>query len=200
MSFRSEPFLWIHAAGLVASPICLGLCFLALTTDHADLPTWLELCLIGLLGAGPILWMQLARPFYIFSVTLVSVQPDGLTEEQCRILSRFKSAGGQIPAILAALFLLSVLWAIYPLAAQVPIELPFPTGGRLVSLTVAIGFFFLANLFLQVPISVFRVLLTQPPQWEATLPYPLEQIRHDFTIPGFWLQQILPGGSPKRSS
>jgi hypothetical protein len=191
-SLRSERYLWIHLAGLAAVPIALAVCMLGLAAGDPILPPWLELLLLGLLGIGPILWMQLQQPFYIFSILVIALGPEQLTEQQRRILRLFKTQGTRIGAVATAIgaaVILIQLYRLAPIAAEVT---PFAAGGRLLGLTIAAVAFFGSHLFLQVPVSVLWVLWQRDDQLQATEPYPLGQIRKDFTVPGIQVSQILP--------
>ena len=189
-SFRSDPFLWIHLAGLAAFPILLGLCLVGLAMGAPLLPIWLELFLVGAAGIVPILGMQLFRPFYIFSTLVVAMKPERLTPERQRILSLFKSPAHQMLSILVAVFLAVALWPIYwwsPIAASVA-----PSDWRPAGLVLAALAFLGCNLFLQVPVSVARLMLASDAKFAGTSPYPLEKIRQDFTSLGLQVNQILP--------
>ncbi|NJL84666.1 MAG: low-complexity tail membrane protein, partial [Chloroflexaceae bacterium] len=118
--FWFEPFLWIHAAGIAALPLFLGMCLLGLAVGSPVLPVWLEVFLVAIAGIVPVLWMQWFRPFYIFSILAVAVKPEKLTPLQQRILTRFKSAVNRGIAVFVAVLLAVILWQIYklsPLAA-----------------------------------------------------------------------------------
>jgi hypothetical protein len=201
-SFWSEPFLWIHLAGLAALPIFLGLCWLGLAVGSPLLPVWLEVFLVGAAGIGPVLWMQWFRPFYIFSILVVAVKPQNLTNAQQRILAGFKSRLNQGLALFLAILLAVTLWQLYrfsPLAASVA---PFPPQWRLAGLLLAAGAFLASNLFLQVPGSVLAVLLTPESEFAARQPHVLEKVGLDFTIAGWQVDRILPafaevGDKPK---
>lgn len=187
----SERFLWIHLAGLAALPIALELCVLGLAVGDSTL-LWLELLLVGGIGIIPALWMQWQRPFDIFSLLLVVIKPEHLTVDQKRILSLFKTTENRIGAVLAALLSAGILWQLFkvaPVAAEVA---PSPPGGRIIGLLVAAVAFAAANLFLQVPVSVLRVLLSNDTKLMAMEPYPVEKIKQDFTLLGFQINQILP--------
>ncbi|MBW4576794.1 MAG: low-complexity tail membrane protein [Aphanothece sp. CMT-3BRIN-NPC111] len=191
-SFWSEPFLWIHLAGLAALPLFLELCWVGLAVGDPLLPVWLELVLVASVGIAPILWMQLIRPFDIFSILALAIKPEQLTPKQRRILSLFNTPANRFVAICAAVFMLWVLWQIYraaPVAASVAF---FPPGWRLAGLLLAGWAFLASNLFLQVPVAVLRVLLTSEAVFAKTEPYPVERIPQDFTMPGWQVNQILP--------
>lgn len=208
-SFWSEPFLWIHLAGIAALPIWLELLLLSLAVGDPILPVWWEFSLIAIVGVAPILWMQLVKPFNIFSILIVALKPEVLTVDQRKILSLFKRPVEKVGAIVAPLFLVWVLWQIYsvapvveaiklPIAQGIP---PLPPSWRIVGLLVAGVSFLLSNLFFQIPLSVLGVLLTKESTFATTEPYPVEKITSDFTLPGFQVEQILPRkSSPKTPS
>ncbi|WP_377473806.1 MAG: low-complexity tail membrane protein [Microcoleus anatoxicus] len=191
-SFWSEPFLWIHLAGMAALPIFLGLCWLGLAVGSPLLPVWLEVFLVGAAGIGPVLWMQWFRPFYIFSILVVAVKPQNLTNAQQRILAGFKSRLNQGLALFLAILLAVILWQLYrfsPLAASVA---PFPPQWRLAGLLLAAWAFLASNLFLQVPASVLAVLLTPESEFAERQPHVLDKVGIDFTIAGWQVDRILP--------
>ena len=191
-SFWSEPFLWIHLAGVAALPIFLGLCLVGLAVGAPLLPVWLEVFLVGAAGIGPVLWMQWFRPFYIFSILVVAVKPQNLSNAQQRILLGFKSRLNQGLALFVAIVLALILWQLYrfaPLAAGVT---PFPPQWRLAGLLLAAFAFLAGNLFLQVPASVIAVLLKPESDFAAIQPDVLEKIGQDFTIAGWQVDRILP--------
>lgn len=191
-SFRTEPFLWIHLSGLAALPLALELVWLSLAVGEPLLPVWLELLIVGAIGTVPVLWMQLARVFDIFSILVVAIAPDQLSEEQRRILSLFHKKTNKILAIAAGIFMLWVLWQIYrfaPIAAPVASILP---EWRIAGLLGAGVAFLASNLFLQVPLSVAQVLLTSEAEFAQTEPYSADKIPQSFTIPGIKVKRILP--------
>ncbi len=195
-SLRSEPFLWIHLAGIAAVPIFLEVCILGLAVGDPLLPVWLELLLVAGIGVVPALMMQLLRPFYIFSVLIVAVKPEQLTAEQRRLLYWFKQPEIKVLAIAGSILLLAILWFLYqlaPLAAPVAVFAPQWRVGGLVVAALALA---ASNLFLQVPLSVARVMLVSGSTLAQTEPYPLEKIRQDFTIPGLQINQVLPTIEP----
>jgi len=200
-SFWSEPFLWIHLAGIAAFPIWLGILLLSLAVGEPLLPVWLEFSLIAIIGIAPILWMQLVKPFNIFCVLILALKPEVLTVEQRKILSLFKRPLEKVGTITAPLFLLLVLWKIYslaPVAAEIP---PLAPSWRIACLLVAGVAFLLSNLFFQIPLSVLGVLLTKESAFASIEPYPVEKIQDDFTIAGFQVDKILSiKSSPKTLS
>lgn len=191
-SFWSEPFLWIHLAGVAALPIFLGLCLLGLAVGSPLFPVWVELFLVGAIGIAPVLWMQWFRPFYIFSILVVAVKPQNLTNAQQRILAGFKSRLNQGLAILVAVLLAVILWQLYRFAPLAALCAPFPPQWRLAGLFLAALAFLASNLFLQVPVSVIAVLLMPESEFAAIQPDVLEKIGLDFTIAGWQVDRILP--------
>ena len=191
-SFWTEPFLWIHLAGLAALPLTLEVVWLGLAVGDPILPVWLEFLLVGAVGIAPVLWMQLTNPFDIFSILIVALKPEKLTQEQRRLLSLFKKKTNPILVIAAAVFMVWVLWQIYRVAPVAAAIAPLAPGWRLVGLLVAGGAFLASNLFLQVPLSVAQVLLTSEADWTATEPYSIEKVPQDFTLPGVRVNKILP--------
>lgn len=192
-SFRSEPFLWIHLAGIAVVPISLQLVWVgfAVGTPWPGLGFLLELLIVGIVGIIPILWMQWTRPFDIFSILFLALKPESLSLNQQKILSLFKRKSQQVLAFLTALLMAGILWLIYdwaPLAAIVAAQLP---QWRLLGLLIASLGFLMSNLFIQVPVSVLGILLTSDAKFESISPVQPEQIRRNFTIIGFKVQKIL---------
>ncbi|MDX2242045.1 MAG: low-complexity tail membrane protein [Leptolyngbyaceae cyanobacterium bins.302] len=191
-SFWSDPYLWIHLAGLATLPIWLELCLLGLSVGDPVLPIWLELFLVGVVGIAPIVWMQWQRPFNIFSLLGVALKPQRLTEEQRKLLTLFTVQRNQFLAIAVALVLalaLQKLYFIAPIAAPIT---PFAAVGRFGGLLIAAIAFLGANLFTQVPVAVLSVLFTSEATFAATLPFAVDQIPQRFTALGLPVDQILP--------
>jgi uncharacterized membrane protein len=181
-SFWSDPYLWIHLAGVAALPIFLEICLLGLAAGDPFLPPVLELGFIAIVGIAPIFWMQWQRPFYIFSLLAIALQPTQLSDQERRMLRFFKSQEVRVLTVIAPIILTIALWQLYklaPLAAEVT-----PFSGRLVGLLVTAIAFLGCNLFLQVPLSVVRVLLAGEAKFAAAEPYPVERIGQDFTVLG----------------
>ena len=189
-SFRSEPFLWIHLAGLAAVPLLLQAVWLGLAVGE-PLPFWLELLFVAAVGIIPTLWMQLRRPFDIFSLLIVAVKPEQLTADQRRILSLLRTKKHGIIAIAVAALALVILWQLYQIAPVAAVAASFLPQVRILGLLLAAIAFFMSNLFIQVPFSVVGVLLTDQQQFANAQPIPSEAIRHEFTVPGFRVNQFL---------
>jgi len=191
-SFWSDPYLWVHLAGAAAVPLFLELCLLGLGVGSPLRPLGLEFAVVGAIGIAPVLWMQWQKPFSIFSLVILSLKPDRLTIEQRRILKLFKAPLERVLAVLTAIALLAVLWQLYQIAPIASEVTPFGRFGRLGGISVAAIAFLGCNLFLQIPISVLRVLLTSEKQFSTTEPYAIEKIAQDFTLLGLPVSWILP--------
>ncbi|UBF28611.1 low-complexity tail membrane protein [Kovacikia minuta CCNUW1] len=191
-SFWSDPYLWIHLAGLAALPLFLELCLIGFSVGDPFLPVWLELFLVAAIGIAPILWMQWQRPFYIFSLVAVALKPAQLTEDQRRLLTLFKSQRNQILAACVPVLLLLVLVKLHGASAIAISVVSFPVEWRGAGLLLAAIAFLGSNLFAQVPASVLSVMLNSEAEFLTTNPYPLEQIRHNFSLFGLQVNQILP--------
>lgn len=191
-SFRSEPILWIHVAGLATLPIFLLLCLLFLAVGDRQLPIWLELLIVAAIGVLPLLWMQLRRPFYIFALLGVALKPETLSEPQRKILCLVNTKLNRLLAVFGSvlsIFILGLLYQATPLVANIARFLP---QWRSLALLLAGLSFLASNLFLQIPLSVARVLVTRETEFAAIEPLSLEKIKQDFTILGVRVNQILP--------
>ncbi|HEY9736271.1 MAG TPA: low-complexity tail membrane protein [Trichocoleus sp.] len=191
-SFRLDPYLWVHLAGLAVVPLWLDICLLGLATGEPFLPTWMELGLVAGIGVLPIAWMQWVKPFYIFSLVFLAVRPDKLSEDRQRILRLFRDP---LVKFLTALVPIPLVWGlgrIYSLAPLASDMTPLPEGSRVLGLLVAAIAFLLANLFTQVPVSVLRVLLTPQRVFKQVAPYEAGKLKQDFTVLGLRVNRILP--------
>lgn len=191
-SFWSDPYLWVHLAGLASVPLWLELCLLGLAVGDPIFPSWLELFLVGTIGTAPIVWMQWQRPFNIFSLLILALKPEQLTENQRKLLTLFQAQRNRYLAVgvaIVSLFLLRQIYYIAPIAAAIT---PFGSAGRFLGLLIASIAFLGANLFLQVPAAVLSVLLNSESVFATTLPYPTDQIGSNFTFLGFPVNQVLP--------
>lgn len=187
---RSEPFLWIHLAGIAVVPLSLQLVWLGLAIGTPLPFFWLELLTIAILGILPVFLMQWNRPFDIFSLAIVAIKPEQLSEDRRRILSLFARKSQQLLALIAAIVMLVLLWQIYRLAPLAAISAtPIPQY-RLLGLFIAIVGFGMSNLFFQVPVSVLGVLFVSKQQFASTEPWPVENIAKKFTIFGFRVNKI----------
>lgn len=191
-SFRAEPFLWIHLAGIAIAPLLLQVVWLGLAVGDPLPFVWLELLLLAIVGILPVWWMQWQRPFDIFSLLLLSVRPDKLTPQQRQILSLLKTKKQRFLSLAVALGMVWVLWQLYRLAPLAAIAASFLPQWRILGLLIAALAFLASNLFVQVPVSVLGVLASSESQVNAIEPQPGEQIVRQFTVPGFKIEKILP--------
>ena len=193
LSFKQDPYLWVHLTGLAMLPILLDVCLAGLAVGDPILPVWLEMGILIAVGILPIFWMQWQRPFYIFSLVVLAIKPSKLTDDQRRVLNLFRTTEVRILTILVSIFLAWILWQLYciaPIAAGVT---PFAEFSRWTGLLIAGTAFLASNLFLQVPVSVVRVLLTSNRAFDELVPYKSEQILQNFSLFGFRINHILPG-------
>lgn len=189
--------MWIHLAGIAVAPFALLVSWLALAIAVPLTPYWLELVLLVGIGVVPILWMQWHKPFEIFSLLVVALRPEVLTLEQRKILSLFKQPRQRVLTILTALLMTGKLFGIYyfaPLASLPVLDLP---QIRIAALGVAAIAFLVANLFVQVPVSVLGILLTSNSTYDQTNPIELSDIPQKLTLFGFRVKKIplIPQGS-----
>jgi hypothetical protein len=189
-TFRAEPFLWLHLAGIAGVPLALLMtaCGLAISTPFT--PYSLEIgCLVAIAWL-PIMAMQWFRPFEIFSLLIVSIRPSSLTTSQRQILTLFKQPRQRWVALLGGILSLGLFWIIYiysPVAYSLVVNLP---QIRVLGLVIAAIAYLIANLFLQVSLSVLGVLLTSQANYELQSPIDPESISQSFTVPGVKLRQI----------
>jgi len=191
-SFWSDPYLWVHLAGLAAVPLLAEVCWVGLAVGDPWLPVWLEMLLVGAAGIAPVLWMQWQRPFCIFSLTPLALRPDALSDDRRRMLHLFRGTEVRALAGSAAIALFILLWQLFrfaPVATEAAAILP---QNRALGLLIAAVAFLLCNLFVQVPLSVIRVLLSSDGAIAQYAPYTPAEVAKSFTIPGFRVKQILP--------
>lgn len=187
---KRDPYLWVHLAGLAALPLCAELCLLGLAAGDPLLPGGWDWLLVGLLGTAPIVAIQWLRPFYPFSVLLVSLRADRLNETQQRILQRW--AGWETKAIALVASLL-VLWALQrldqlsPLAAEIA-----PLDQRAIGLLVVWLGALLGSLLLTVALVSLWVLLTPQTAFSAIEPFPVGNVPGSFLRLSVRLTKVLP--------
>ncbi|MBD2328547.1 low-complexity tail membrane protein [Alkalinema sp. FACHB-956] len=187
--FWLDPYLWIHLSGIVVVPIALLGCGIALASAPSSFSAIVEFLLIFVIGSLPIFWMQWQRPFYIYSILVIAIHPDALTPNQQKILSLFQTCRNPLLLLLGAIGLGVLLWQIQSWAALATAILPIPPVLRLPAAAIA---FFLATLFLEVPLSVVQVMLAGEEHFAAAEPLTVPTIKQNFTIVGLKVNQILP--------
>lgn len=190
-SFWSEPFLWIHLAGLAVFPLTLELTWLGLGIGEPSAFFWLELLVIAIGGILQPLLMQLYRPFYIFSVLLFSLKPEVLTTRQKQILQQLKSPRQKFFSLMAAILMAFVLWQLYSLAPMANTVTEFLPQSRILGIAIATFSFWLSNIFLQIPLSILGLLWLTDEKLEATELESQMNIQEQFTIPGWQVKQII---------
>ncbi|MGF1460742.1 MAG: low-complexity tail membrane protein [Leptolyngbyaceae cyanobacterium] len=191
-SHRRDPYLWIHFTGLATVPLWLDICLGGLAVGEPILSPWLELIVVGVVGTVPITWMQLQRPFYIFSVPGLALRPDKLPDERRRLLRLQRGWISRGLVVIAAIALLMTLYWLYRLSPIVA-EVPFLVGkSPFVLLAICSMAFLLANLFTLVPATVIPLLLVSPQRLTKVEPLSASDILTHFTIVGLRIGRILP--------
>ena len=196
---QQERYLWVHFVGLAAVPLLLDLCLagLASASPAFDYPAafGLQYWAIALIGVGPTLWMQIARPFYPFSLPPLAVKPAALEADQRRCLEVLTSWQIKALAGATALLCLWLLAQVYKLSPQIT-PLLTPIAGLI---TAAIAFL-LVCLFLQISVSMARIILISPQTLKRVTPYEVNAIASNFLILGFPVPQILSAPYNPKSS
>lgn len=183
----------------MAFPIFLGITWLGLSISDRLSLFWIEILLMMVIGIVPVFLMQWSRPFEIFSLLILAMKPDKITDRQRQILSLFKMPKQRLLSVFTALLMLVILYELYqlpPLSLSESLkelfsEFPILAQAKSLGLIIAYIAFAGANLFLQVPISVLGVLSNNEQQFDAIAPYPTEKILQDFTLAGFQVDKII---------
>jgi hypothetical protein len=199
-SWRLDPYLWIHLAGLAALPLFLGLTWLALGIGYPLPLYWLELAFLLLVGIFPVFWMQWTRPFDIYSLLVVALKPEKLTQEQLKILSLMKNKKQRLWSLIAALLMVGIFWKLYEWAPLSDLSSDFLPQNRILGLFLAALAILASHLFLQVPLAVISVLLTPEQEWEITPAFTTAKIRESFTLLGWKVDKIIPESAHATSS
>jgi hypothetical protein len=185
----SDPYLWVHVAGTATLPFWFLSCLLGLAAGDPILPMGLELLLVAALGVAPVVWMQLKRPYSLYSLLAVTLKPEKLSEDQRLVLTWLKAGN---PLFLAGGAGLLCLGLKLISDGTVIASASTPIPNHFLGLIVAIVSFLGANLFLQVPLSALQVLLKSDGVFSAIAPYAIGRILSDFTVPGIKIDKILP--------
>jgi hypothetical protein len=190
-NFKVEPYLWIHLAGIAVAPLTLQLAWLGLAIGDPWPFYGIELLLLFAIAILPILWMQFYRPFDFFSLPFFVLQPQTLSLDQRRTLSRLKTAKHRLLSLITAIAVAGLGWQIYQLAPFATTTVLFLPQWRILGLGIAAIAFLLTHLFIQVPVAVLAILLTSREQWAATEVFEASAIPAQFTILG-WLVKRIP--------
>ncbi|MEY2857017.1 MAG: hypothetical protein RLZZ74_1329 [Cyanobacteriota bacterium] len=189
MTIRSEPFLWIHLGGIIMFPVMLGIALTGLGVGDRY-SYWVELPLLITIAVFPILLMQLYRPFNIFSVLFFALQPKSLTENQRKILALFKRKQQKVVNMLAAGFMLCNLGLLYYVSPGIVRLANLLPQQRILGLAIAGVAFLGSNLFFQIPLSAFQVLLTNESEFAQIKQCTPQEIASDFSTPGLKVSRI----------
>ena len=191
---QQNRYLWVHLVGLAAVPLLLDICLAGLASagpaSHLPSAFGFQFWLVALVGIVPSAWMQIQRPFYIYSLPPLAVKPSALSEDDRRCLTVLKS--WQIKA-LAGLTAGFSLWLLVRLYDKLPQVLPVmdPKAG----FVSAIAAFFFACLFLQISVSVVRSLLIGQDTLKRVKPVESSEISSSFLILGIRIKKIFPAVS-----
>lgn len=190
MNTRSEPFLWIHFGGIIVFPLMLGITLIGLAVGDRysyliELPWLIAIAIL------PISLMQLYRPFNIFSVLFLALQPKFLTEKQRKILALFKRSQHKVVSAIATGLMLLSLWLLYNFSPVIELASLLPQQ-RILGLAIASMAFLGSNLFLQIPLSAFQVLLTSESEFAQIKQSSLKEIGSNFTTLGIQVDKIIP--------
>ena len=191
-SHRRDPYLWLHLAGLATVPLWLDACLVGLAVGEPIVAPWLEITVLLLVGSLPIVWMQLRRPFYIFSVPGLALRPDKLSLERRRLLAIQRGWWSHGLVILMASLL---CWALYWLyqVAPMALDVPWLVGrSRATGWVVAAGAFLLANLFALVSATVLPMLTVSSDRLAKVEPWETTRILPQFMVLGLRISKILP--------
>ena len=188
MNTRSEPFLWIHFGGIIVFPLMLGIAVIGLTVGDRynyliELPWLIAIAIL------PVSLMQLYRPFNIFSVLFVALQPEFLTQKQRKILALFKRKQQKVFSAIATGLMLFSLWLLYNFSPVIELANLLPQQ-RILGLAIASIAFLGSNLFLQIPLSAFQVLLTSESEFAQIEQCSLEEIKSNFTTAGIKVRKL----------
>jgi hypothetical protein len=188
MNTRSEPFLWIHFGGIIVFPLMLGITVIGLTVGDRysyliELPWLIAIAIL------PVSLMQLYRPFNIFSVLFVALQPEFLTQKQRKILALFKRKQQKVFSAIATGLMLFSLWLLYNFSPVIELVSLLPQQ-RILGLAIASIAFLGSNLFLQIPLSAFQVLSTSESEFAQIEQCSLEEIKSNFTTAGIKVSKL----------
>ena len=193
IQLQQNRYLWVHFAALALVPLLLDVCLVGLASARAAFgypnAYGVQFWAIAILCIGPPLWMQIARPFYIFSLPPVALNPSRLTEDQKRCLTVLTSWQIKALAGVVAVGCIGLLAQLYEKAALVTnptIPLMTPTAG----MVSAVVTFFWVSVFVQISVSAGRSLLVSPTALKRVTPYE-GAIAQNFLIAGVRVSRLL---------
>lgn len=191
MQLQQNRYLWVHLVGLAVVPLLLDICLAGLASAgpafEYPMAGSFQFWAIALLGIIPTLWMQLAKPFYIFSLPPLALNPHELTEDQRRCLQLLKTLQMKILAVMTAGLSGWLLWWLYGRSPQIT-PVMTPTAGLI---SAVITFFFVCA-FLQIAVSAGRSILVGPDTLKRVVPVEESTIASNFLILGLRVKKILP--------
>lgn len=193
IELQQNRYLWVHFASLAMVPLLLDVCLAGLASAGSAFQYpeayGFQFWIIVLLGIVPPLAMQLLKPFYVFSLPPLALNPAALTLEQRRCLRLLTSWQVKALSVVSAGLSFWLLLQVYRRLPQIT-PVMTPMAGVVCS---AIAFFFI-SVFLQLSISSARALLVGPSTLKRVSPYESDAIAQDFLILGFPLNKLLPAG------
>lgn len=173
-------------------PLWAALFLFAIANPDPFLPPGFTALLAGILGIGSVLWMQLRRPFYIFSLAILALRPEALQEHQRKLLRWFLSGLNRILAITTAIGLGLLLIQLYRWLPIVQLQNPLAALDPFPAFLLAIVTVWVLSLFVQVPVSVAPLLWLSDTAIANTEPLAPGQVAQQFTILGLPLKGLLP--------
>ena len=191
IQLQQNRYLWVHFFALAWVPLLLDFCLWGLASARAAFgyPSayGLQFWLVVLLCVGLPLWMQVARPFYIFSLPPLALRPSRLTREQKRELTVLTSWQIKALAGVVAVFSVWLLAQLYEKATVVRSTIPLGSAGA--GFITAVVTFFLACLFMQIGVSAARSLLVSPSALKRVAPYEGD-VAKSFLIAGLRVDKL----------
>jgi len=193
IQLQQNRYLWVHLAALALVPLLLDFCLVGLASARSAFgyPTayGFQFWLVALIGIAPPLWMQIARPFYVFALPPVALRPEALTQEQKRCLTvltswQIKALAGVVAVV--SVWLLAQLYEKAALITNQAIPLMSPAAGLV---SVVVGFFWVCALA-QISVSAGRSLLISPAALKRVEPYEGD-IAANFLIAGVRVKRLL---------
>ncbi|MBV5260896.1 low-complexity tail membrane protein [Synechococcus moorigangaii CMS01] len=187
-----EPYFWLYMAGLALLPLVWALLAIALAIGIPLPLANVELGLILLLGGLPVWLLQILRPWQPFGLFIFQIPPERLDERQRQVLRLVQGTRQPILNVFGAIAMVILLWQVAhyaPLAVGLTAGLP---QWHLLGLGAAVILFFLANLLLQIPLTLLPTLFISETTVQSIDPHPVVSVRRDFACWGLPLGQLFP--------